>query len=501
MKNTVMRKAFLIGTLFTMIMPCFAKEIILGGKEGWPAFQSQNNITKGKGRYGYDCIQLSTNSFEFDTDTDLLIDFENPGCPVSAGEYQIISNNLKTTTQTKMEKLAGLCRNTGGMNLAGNPGTFFGTTGVLGSFCIEFWLCPSIAENGEVIVNWESSKNISGRLIYQLINCSFNKGHLMWTFDNIFDGLKNETVVMEGTSTIIPDRWTYHCISYNSETGELEYFVNGITEDIKYITSTGKESGEVYLVYLGERSELQFCTEYTGKIDDIRILRRPYSPPDYQSAENAGKVERMLYKPAGGKFITKPIVVSTGSKLRTLTAQMNVPAQTEVCYFVRSGDNYFNWNSTYPKWKPVVSGQELENITGMYFQIACEIYPDGDGSVTPTITQINLDFEELPLPNPPFTVKAKAGNGSVTLSWSCSVDNTTGGYYIYYGTRPGEYLGRFAAEGNSPINVGNTTSYTISGLENGKIYYFAIASWSSLDDRITGPLSKEVYARPLARLE
>ena len=102
---------------------------------------------------------------------------------------------------------------------------------------------------------------------------------------------------------------------------------------------------------------------------------------------------------------------------------------------------------------------------------------------------------------PPFTVKAQAGNGSVTLSWSCSVDNTTGGYYIYYGTRPGEYLGRFAAEGNSPINVGNTTSYKITGLENGKIYYFAIASWSALDDRIVGPLSKEVYARPASRLK
>ena len=137
----------------------------------------------------------------------------------------------------------------------------------------------------------------------------------------------------------------------------------------------------------------------------------------------------------------------------------------------------------------------------MYFQIACYIYPDGDGTITPTITQIKLDFEEMPLPLPPFTVKAEAGNGSVTLSWSYSVDDTAGGYYIYYGTRPGEYLGRFAVEGDSPINAGNTTTFKITGLENGKIYYFAIASWSSLDDRIIGPLSKEVYARPLSRLK
>lgn len=501
MKKSVIGKAFFIFLLSTVMVPCFSKDITLGGKEGWPAFQSQSNVTKGKGRFGYDCIQLATNSFDYDDDTDLLIDFENPACPVSAGEYEVISNNIKTTTQTKMDKLAGLCRNTGGMNLSGMPGTLFGTSGLLGSFCIEFWLCPSIAENGEIILNWESSKNVGGRMVYQLINCSFNKGHLTWTFDNIFDGYKNGTVTVNGSSKIIPDRWTYHCISYNSETGELEYFVNGMTEDIKYITSTGKESGDVYLVYLGEKSELELCSEYTGKIDDFRVLRRPFATPDYQSAENAGKIGRMLYQPAGGKFVTRPIVVSTGSRLRTLNAQMTLPSQTEVCFFVRSGDNYYNWTNTYPKWKPVTNGEELNNITGMYFQIACELYPDGDGSVTPTITQIDLDFEELPLPNPPFTVKAKAGNGSVTLTWSCSVDSTTGGYYIYYGTRPGEYLGRFAAEGNSPINVGNTTSYTITGLENGKIYYFAIASWSALDERIVGPLSKEVFARPLLRLQ
>ena len=72
---------------------------------------------------------------------------------------------------------------------------------------------------------------------------------------------------------------------------------------------------------------------------------------------------------------------------------------------------------------------------------------------------------------------------------------------MYYGNRPGEYLGRVALEGQSPINVGNTTSFTLTGLENGKIYYFAVATWSAYDDRVIGKLSKEVYARPLARLK
>ena len=67
---------------------------------------------------------------------------------------------------------------------------------------------------------------------------------------------------------------------------------------------------------------------------------------------------------------------------------------------------------------------------------------------------------------------------------------------LFRSNRPGEYLGRAAVQGASPINVGNVTSATLTGLKNGEIYYFAVAAYSKLDERICGALSKEVYARP-----
>ena len=125
--------------------------------------------------------------------------------------------------------------------------------------------------------------------------------------------------------------------------------------------------------------------------------------------------------------------------------------------------------------------------------------PDGGGTVSPVLTEIVLDYTELPAPLPPFKVSAKKGDGSVTLEWNNSLDETSGGYYIYYGTKPGEYLGRIANEGASPVDAGNTTFFTLTGLKNGTIYYFAISTYSKLDSRITGELSKEVYARPSAK--
>lgn len=505
-KNYNKRFLLLVVTFILTLMSAQAKEVILGGKNGWGTFQSQRNITTGKGRYGYDCIQLASNSFVGDENTDLLIDFENAVNPISNGNYTIRSNNLKLSNQTKMEKTAGLSRNIGGLSVFGQPGTFFGSEGLMGSFTIEFWLCPSLSENGEVIVNWESTKNVMGRLIYQMVNATFNKGHLEWTLTNLFDSFSTSAgpegdIVLKGSSIIIPDTWSYHALSYDCETGLLEYIVNGITEDLRFVTSTGMEDGEVALVCLGTPAELNFCDEYTGKIDDIRIMRRAYQTPDFQSAENAGKLGHTQFVPQGGNFVSKPMMVSTGACLTSLVAEMSVPSQTAVCYYVRSGENYYGWTDSYPEWKPVESGEPITGVAGLYFQIAAELYPDGNGEISPSITQITLEYSEIAEPLPPFIVKAEAGNGKVTVSWNYSVDQSAGGYYLYYGNRPGEYLGRIALEGDSPINVGNVTSFTVTGLENGRIYYFAIAAWSSYDERVVGKLSQEVFARPLARLK
>ena len=284
-------------------------------------------------------------------------------------------------------------------------------------------------------------------------------------------------------------------------TGIFEYLVNGVTEDIKYITTTGDEKGIVSPVMLGNISQFSLCPDYTGRIDDFRILRRPYTPTDFQTAETAGPLQYMTYMPAGGSFVTKPVMLTVGSVIERIDAIMNVPEQTSVELFVRAGDNYFNWNESYPEWKPVESGEDITGITGLYFQIKGILYPDGGGAVSPSVTELSVECSELNPPLPPFTVRAVAGNGRVTLTWSYSVDENVGGYYIYYGNRSGEYLGRVAAEGASPIKSGNITSYSLTGLENGKIYYFAIASWSIYDDRVIGQLSKEVFARPLERIK
>jgi hypothetical protein len=169
-------------------------------------------------------------------------------------------------------------------------------------------------------------------------------------------------------------------------------------------------------------------------------------------------------------------------------------------FFVRGGDNRYTWTDSEPAWVPVSARTPAKSaVRGEYFQIAAVLYPDGAGQKTPSLTQVSITWNEEPPPLPPFTLEANAKDGAVTLEWLPSVDANAAGYVIYYGERPGEYLGA-----GSPLAVGNTTRYTLDKLQNGKVYYFAVAAVAKGGDTgsesaVVGDLSREVWARPHAR--
>ena len=74
-------------------------------------------------------------------------------------------------------------------------------------------------------------------------------------------------------------------------------------------------------------------------------------------------------------------------------------------------------------------------------------------------------------PAPPTSLAAAAGNGQVTLTWSASSGATS--YNIYRGTSSGN-----ESTVASPSGV-TSTSYTVTGLANGKTYYFRISAVNS----------------------
>lgn len=70
--------------------------------------------------------------------------------------------------------------------------------------------------------------------------------------------------------------------------------------------------------------------------------------------------------------------------------------------------------------------------------------------------------------------------GSAVLTWNANTD-TVGGYNVYYGTATRTY--------GTPIDVGNQTTYTITGLNPGTDY-FAVKAYNS--SRTESGFSNEV---------
>lgn len=492
-----MKKILAFLVMFETVSAFAAEKILtLGGKNGWNSVRTLSGVTTGKGRFGYDSLKLVTSTQSTSDDTDLLITFDGKNFFDSTGRYTIVKNMLYPADDAVRGKGSAVSRGAEeGLLLKGDASALFGKPGSIGSFTIEFWLCPSIAESGESVFSWRSSLNADAHSKYQMINVFFFNNRLQWAFTNIFSGYKDTNVVLSGTTNVIPKKWSRHTLSFDEETGLLEYCVDGRTEALSFITESGHEGGNVCYPYLGVRAGIEICSGYSGKIDNFRIEKKPHIKDENDVIATGNEA----FKIDGGTFVSEPFLVSPSAKIDKIETVASVPEQTEIRYYVRAGDNCYDWERNPPAWKEVVPGKKIAGVEGLYFQIMCELLPDGGGAQTPNLTQIDIHYTEQDDPLPPFTVYADAGDGNVTLSWSKSVDNNAGGYFVYYGNRPGEYLGRVALEGSSPVRVGDVTSVTLHGLKNGTIYYFSVAAYSKFDDRILGTLSKEVYARPSAR--
>jgi hypothetical protein len=89
-------------------------------------------------------------------------------------------------------------------------------------------------------------------------------------------------------------------------------------------------------------------------------------------------------------------------------------------------------------------------------------------------------------PATPTSVTARAGDGKVTLSWSPA--SNAGTYSVYYAPSPG-------VDKKSGTRIADiaSTSYIVSGLENGTKYYFVVAGANSTGE---SGVSEEVSATP-----
>jgi hypothetical protein len=400
-----------------------------------------------------------------------------------------------------------------------NNNALFSANSRFYDFTLEFWLNPLKLENGERIVLWTSALPASPVANYmsQHILCESSKNRLQWSFFNFFfspDGAKTININIGGVSAVVPKTWSHHLIRFDSATGMIEYLVDGKTESIEYVTSTGRERGEVYTPITGEGGIFTLGGGFLGMMDEFRIHGSHIPNPAVRKYPlNGGRIETkaidlgegsngvLKLEASGGK--TSLANTSISSEYRR-NGRFRFSDDSEMQFFIRSSNNPYRWDIP---WKPVIPGADLDGtVHGRYVQLAVDFYPSASGETTPYLEELCITYLPDEPPLPPAQITAVAMDGSVQLRWKSSPDQKTQGYLVYYGTSSDDYFSEDAALGSSPIDAGKQNEIRIDGLKNGTLYYFRVAAYSRKNNTAesfytapyhAGELSREVRARPL----
>jgi hypothetical protein len=474
------------------------QEVVLGREDGWRDFPSAENLVLRPGKW--DSLDFFLREDEYlpvPGQTDLLVHFNREGEEEATGNYRLQPGKAILSPEVRMLGRAGAGFNGDrrGMSLTPQAGALLARATRWGDFSIEFWLRPSLASDGEEILSWSGSRWREGELKPQAMRCSMRARRLAWEFVNFFAseaGLAAGTAAvirLEAVSTLVPRSWHHHLLRFDSGTGLLEYLVDGVPEAVAYARSG--PDGPPLAPYTGEADSapLEVGRGYTGFLDELRISRSFVEEPVLARFDGRA-----------GVAVSSPLDLGyTGTRLKRVEAVYEAQGDADIFFYYRLADSLYS-DQLDGDWAQFQPGAELPLARGRYAQLRVELFPDGRRSLSPQLSELRLVYEQDLPPAPPAGLVAAAGNARVRLRWNLVREEDVRGYLVYYGRSPGNYHGTGADRGPSPIDVGPATELELTGLENGRLYYFAVVCYDSTEPPHRSGFSKEVSARPSGAL-
>jgi hypothetical protein len=361
----------------------------------------------------------------------------------------------------------------------------------MGDFSMEFWLNPARADSGEIVMLWKATRRMGRSSLAQQLTALVLRNRMTFGFVNFFSDAagREHSVSLQGTSVLVPGRWSHHLIRHDATTGLLEYLMDGKPEAVVYVTSTGRQGGALLAATSGGTGRLELASNYTGLLDEFAFRSHFVENP-------------ILAKHApGGGVAVSPVydLGATNARLLSISAATRTPGDSAVHWTYRIADSAVSWTDQLPEWRPFIPGRLLgTEAFGRYVQVRMNLYPDGKGEQSPVVSSFSFNYEpDLP-PAPSARISVTPGDGSISVSWTPAAESDVRGYMVYYGYAPGDYFGNEAAQGPSPVVVqgAESSSALLSGLINGRLYYVAVAGFDAAVPPHVSDFSREVTARP-----
>jgi len=360
---------------------------------------------------------------------------------------------------------------------------------VEGSFTIEFYLKPYKDNIDATIVNSEHIYKEGNEFKTIIINASVIGGRVVWSFNNFFRyGNDVLNVLMDEGSYIKTGEWSYHSISFDASTGRVVKYLNGMEEEVIYVTTTLDKHGGVYVSSLLKTINLSLDLGggFIGAIDKFNILS------DYKRKYDLNK-----YNDSGELVSTVINLKDDAAYLETINIDERNLNGTDIRLYYRLSDKYFLPDDNQIEWNYIVNNFDLRYKKAKYIQVKALLSSDGTKKYTPIMKSINIVYN-IPLkPHTPNNFRVVPSNSAVTLYWDSSHDKNIAGYKIYYSTKQGIY-NEFA---DVPIIISKNNSYRVENLNNETLYYFKIKTFSALDKDNESNFSEEIFSRPKITLE
>lgn len=134
-------------------------------------------------------------------------------------------------------------------------------------------------------------------------------------------------------------------------------------------------------------------------------------------------------------------------------------------------------------------GRGLQRLTAEMPSLTQLVAPSTSPTPSPGTTQ-SPSSSTTTSTEPSSAPATSLGTGNATLSWTLNSEPDLAGYKIHVGTAPGFYT-----YPGSPIVIGRTDNYAITGLPVGQTYYFAISAFddSGNESALSSEVSKSIY--------
>jgi hypothetical protein len=469
------------------------ERIVLGRTDAWQAISREGGIRYQTGHGGFLDIVLADAQVEADATTNLLLHFDKAPFHDATHHYTVLASpQLTIDRHAVFGAAAGVFQaESQALELAPERGALFYPGTVWSDFTLEFWLYPARLTDGEIVLDWNGSRTAKEQLIRQTVRCTVRERALAFVFENFFvpPDLEPFRLELTGRTGLVPRQWRHHLVRFDATTGLIEYVIDGVPEAVAYATASGREAGDVFVPQVGATSPRRLVVgdTFIGMLDELMVSTafRTEPPPK-------------RYNRVTGIAETRILDLGyTNTRLVRVDAEYRTPLDSDIFFSYRIADERVRMDHLEGDWIPFTPGTPFgPGVRGRFVQLRFEFYPDGSRTRSPELSQVTLAYEpDLP-PPPPAGVSAEPDDGAVTVSWQKVAGVDVAGYRVYFGETSARYFGSSTTQGDSPIDAGDVSSLTIEGLDNGTLYYFAVAAYDHTDPPHESGFSREVSARP-----